>query len=993
MIRCLPDGSELEVVSGTHGNCVGAAFTPEGEPFACGTFYASDSMGAGLRDAIIHVVEGADYPIRNLVLNEHKRTGELMPPLTHLGVAAASGLAIYRDAAYGAGYEGNLFSALFNMHKVVRHVVEREGATFKSRNVDFLVSTNSDFHPTDVLEDADGSLLVVNTGAWFLNGCPTSQVSKPEVRGAIYRIRRQRAARVADPRGVNVAWNSLKPVELTRLLSDGRFAVRDHAVKQLAALGHDSLAALQETLTADKSVEARRNAIWALSRMDAPAARETARLGLSDSDDSVRQTAARASGTVRDAGAVPRLLELARTASPPLRREAATALGRLRPPEAVPALLEGMRGGGDRFMEHALIFALVQINNPRATQNGLADADPSVRRAALIALDQMDDGKLTPETATPFLSEADPRLQQTALWVIARHPGWAKSMQGFFAEWLAKENRDKKQDGQLTQQLLAFSHDPSIQSLVAGKLQDARTPVATRLLLLETIGQSPLKGLPEDWSRELQSSLAHADERVVRQAVATLRGAPIHYRLAVQRVDAEIKFPATRRKFAETKLNDNFFARWTGLIRIPQTAAYTFTAEADDTARLRLDGKTVVDTSGLPVNQPASGTVELEGGLHELEVDFVQSGGEAGCKVSWAAPGLEQEIVPARVLFHRQPTDESEATAPLEPGLIGEYYDLSGERPRFIDPENNPFAPPLLAVALNPAHDVSLRVEALAAATPLITRLEQPAFEFLTGCLDQQQPPLVRLAAADALRRANLGKAQLLALTQSLPKLGALEMARLITAYERNPNAEVGRVLIAALEKSAHLQSLSADILGPIVKAYPPEVVQLAEPLLQRLSPNREQQQARLTELQSVLNGGDIQRGREIFFGNKAVCFACHTVQGNGGRVGPDLSKIGEIRAGPDLLEAIVFPSASFARVFEPYLIITQDGEVHSAIIGRETADAIHTYDAARVETRIPRSTIREIRPGAVSVMPEGLDAALTKPELGDLIAFLRSLR
>ncbi|MDQ6630886.1 MAG: hypothetical protein M3Y82_03910 [Verrucomicrobiota bacterium] len=126
MLRCRPDGSELESVCGVHGNCVGAAFTPEGEAFACGTFYGS--MGIGLRDAIIHCVEGAEYPVLDLgISNEHKHTGELMPALTHFGVSAASGLTIYRGENFGTNFHGNLFSAHFNMHKIVRHAINFAG--------------------------------------------------------------------------------------------------------------------------------------------------------------------------------------------------------------------------------------------------------------------------------------------------------------------------------------------------------------------------------------------------------------------------------------------------------------------------------------------------------------------------------------------------------------------------------------------------------------------------------------------------------------------------------------------------------------------------------------------------------------------------------------------------------------------------------------------------------------------------------------------------
>ncbi|MEP6994984.1 MAG: protein kinase, partial [Acidobacteriota bacterium] len=68
---------------------------------------------------------------------------------------------------------------------------------------------------------------------------------------------------------------------------------------------------------------------------------------------------------------------------------------------------------------------------------------------------------------------------------------------------------------------------------------------------------------------------------------------------------------------------------------------------------------------------------------------------------------------------------------------------------------------------------------------------------------------------------------------------------------------------------------------------------------------------ARLLAAEARLSQGEPARGRELFFGAKAACSACHSIAGNGGHIGPDLSKIGSIRAGRDLLEAIAFPSAS----------------------------------------------------------------------------------
>ena len=262
VLRCRPDGSELEVVCGSQGNAVGVAFTREGDMFSSGTFLAPNSMGAGLRDAVVHCVDGAEYPVRDRTLNEHKRTGDLLPPLTHLGVSASSDLMLCRAGALGDGSQGQLYSALFNMHKIVRHNLTRSGATFTCRNEDFLVSSDVDFHPTDVLEDADGSALVVNTGGWFRIGCPTSQVAKPEVLGAIYRVRRVDAGRVEDPRGLQIEWTTLSAEALCGLLADARFAVRDRAVAELAERGTESVSALASVLRAGGDAEASCAAVW-----------------------------------------------------------------------------------------------------------------------------------------------------------------------------------------------------------------------------------------------------------------------------------------------------------------------------------------------------------------------------------------------------------------------------------------------------------------------------------------------------------------------------------------------------------------------------------------------------------------------------------------------------------------------------------------------------------------------------------------------------------
>jgi putative heme-binding domain-containing protein len=218
-------------------------------------------------------------------------------------------------------------------------------------------------------------------------------------------------------------------------------------------------------------------------------------------------------------------------------------------------------------------------------------------------------------------------------------------------------------------------------------------------------------------------------------------------------------------------------------------------------------------------------------------------------------------------------------------------------------------------------------------------------------------------------------------------------MPHLIAPFERAQDPQAGRALLAALEKSPGLTSLSPDVLQRTFKGYPDDLRQALKPFLEKLELNLEQQKKRLAELAPVLLGGNPRQGRTVFFGAKAACSTCHTVQKEGGAIGPDLSTIGGIRTGRDLLESIVFPSASFVRGYEPYVVATKDGRLFNGILKRETAEAIYLVTAERTEARIPRSAIESLEPGKVSIMPQGLDTQLTRQELADLIAWLLTLK
>jgi putative membrane-bound dehydrogenase-like protein len=834
IFRARPDGSGVEpVMTGGMDNPVDVVFTPGGERIFTTTFL--QHPGGGRRDGLIHAVYGGLYGKDHDPVYEHPWTGPtLLPAMTHLGPAAPAGLVRYESRAFGPDYQDNLFAALFNMHKVTRHIVEPHGATFTTRDHDFLVSDNIDFHPTDVLEDADGSLLVIDTGGWYKLCCPTSQFPKPDVLGAIYRVRRSGASNVYDPRGRKLAWDKMSPPEMAKLLDDPRPAVRRRTVVTLGYKDLEAVPALADAIRGASSAEARRNAIWAATRIESRSARTAVRPALSDPDETTRQVAIHSVSLRRDREALPALLSLLAHPSVHNRRAAAEALGRIGDKSAVPALFDALPSTSDRVLEHSLTYALIEIADRDSISAGLRSAQPAVRRAALVALDQLK-STLPKDSVVAELGAQDAALRDTAWWIVSRHAEWGESLVGVLRDRLTAAGSTPAQRDELTGRLARLARSAAIQALLAESVQTGEPAVGR--IALKAMALSGLRDAPDHWLAALASALASKDAGVVGEAVRTAK----------------------------------------------------------------------VLTS--PRKRPADLMAALQ------------------------------------------------------------------------------------RVAQNTSHHVDVRLTALAAIPNGPGEVEPAVFDLLCHHLDGHQPVSLRTTAADVLSRARLTTGQLLAVAESLKSVGPLEADRLLEAFGRSTEESVGLRLVAALKVSPARSNLRAELLRPRLAKFGLAVQKPADELFALLDTEAAAQKAKLDELLAAVPGGDVRRGQAVFHLPKAACASCHAIGYVGGQVGPDLTRIGAIRGERDLLESILFPSASFVRSYEPFRLTTKDGRSFNGLIRKDTPDEVVLVVTADQEVRFGRDEVASLEPSAVSIMPAGLDQQLTPRELVDLVAFLKACK
>jgi len=839
IFSCLPDGSDKRIhCGGGMDNPVEIDFTDSGDMLGTvNILYTRPRV-----DSLVHWLHGGAYPHRQRVLNEIKVTGDLLTPAHRFGHVAVSGMTRYRSGVLDHRWGDDLFVTFFNSGKVVRLGVQPQGSTYKLTQHEFLASTSREFHPTDVLEDADGSLLVVDTGGWFYRGCPTSQFAKPELLGGIYRIRRDGMTAQPDPRGQQIAWDSLSVNELVRRLNDTRHAVRSRAVNEAVARGSEMVTALASAVKrADQRV--RQNAILALTRLAQDtelSARATAALmpALSDALPGLRQLACRglsfAAGDVDEA----KVVDLLTDPEPAVRRQAQTTLGMRGDRSAVGPLIRALgRQDLDRAEEHAIIYALIEIGEVGLIREAMkmpaeqpgadlpAGLLPGQRRGLLMAISQIEGAELGRQEAMEamFGFESEP-LQRIALQAASGRPAWGEEISSRLSESLASSTA-----GRGSQRLLSrLLTQNAVAELAAGTLSGGSP--SQRLLVLKALAEGEWNEPHEGWVKPVATLLTEENADLARTAIQVA-------------------------------------AKW------PQ--------------------------------------------------------------------GVWQQELRA----------------------------ISGDDTRPIE----------------------LRMDALAALHT--GGVNTDVLEQLLGLYQKSISPTESDRAAQIIGSARLTQTQLQLIAPLLVGASPSQLRDLIRPFQRAVQQPAADQFLEAVAKSVSLLSLPEHELSDVIKRFPRESIARGNLVLDRLKQHHQQKMMRLQGFRDRLGEGDESRGKKLFASEKAKCSACHRVGSQGHAVGPDLTTIGSNRSANDLLESIVFPSASIVRDYATYQVLTIHGQVFSGVLMAESNDSIELQQSNGQLVRLLQSEVESISPGSVSIMPAGLDGVLSEDELLDVVKYLQSLK
>ena len=289
-----------------------------------------------------------------------------------------------------------------------------------------------------------------------------------------------------------------------------------------------------------------------------------------------------------------------------------------------------------------------------------------------------------------------------------------------------------------------------------------------------------------------------------------------------------------------------------------------------------------------------------------------------------------------------------------------------------------------LAKILNDSNDPKVRAAMLVALNDLkYTDMETVMKK---GMSDSDAD--VRTAALGMVGNVNMSKEALADISNAIFEKGSVrEQQQILRVLGSLPVAKTETIftgLIGKMADSKLPQNLLLD-LGEAVDSTK------SSTLIAKIAPLRKQGNT-AADYQDALFGGNAQAGRRYFMTSSAAeCVRCHSIGGQGGEVGPNLSNIGSVLTREQILQALVEPSARLSPGFGMVMLTLKDGTSAAGILAQENEHelVLKTSEAEPLKIAVSRIAKRENVPSSMPPMGN----IMSKREIRDVVEFLSGLK
>jgi quinoprotein glucose dehydrogenase len=255
-----------------------------------------------------------------------------------------------------------------------------------------------------------------------------------------------------------------------------------------------------------------------------------------------------------------------------------------------------------------------------------------------------------------------------------------------------------------------------------------------------------------------------------------------------------------------------------------------------------------------------------------------------------------------------------------------------------------------------------------------------------TGMEDPDEK--VRTAALGLLDNSNTDAENLPAISAAIFGKGSEREQQQLLAVMAKLDAEKTLPILTQLVEKMETKPLSPKIRLELNEAVVATGSSELKARLDALTPS----ESGIKEYLDLLYGGDSGAGYGTFFYNgTAQCTRCHAINGDGGKVGPDLSHIASTISREQILEAIVDPSARLAPGFGSISVRLKGGQTVYGVLLSENAEEIVLRTSEAEPMHIPLARI-ERRDNLPSSMPP-FGEELTKREIRDLVEYLAGMK